>query len=138
MEQMCWRTEDWEDIPNIKRTYEELISFIAKNRENILRSNFENAIVTLSFVSAGYWYFALNIVQGKISLHCYWPILWGRSIQQGSQGLQGFQLNSTVKLENICGSPTPDGISSGSAKGLGGQKERDYGHPPDLFTLRTK
>ena len=80
MEQMCWRTEDWEDIPNIKRTYEELISFIAKNRENILRSNFENAIVTLSFVSAGYWYFALNIVQGKISLHCYWPILCGRSI----------------------------------------------------------
>ena len=62
MEQMCWRTEDWEDIPNIKRTYEELISFIAKNRENILRSNFENAIVTLSFVSAGYGYFALNIV----------------------------------------------------------------------------
>ena len=54
MEQMCWRTEDWEDIPNIKRTYEELISFIAKNRENILRSNFENAIVTLSFVSAGF------------------------------------------------------------------------------------
>ena len=62
MEQMCWRTEDWEDIPNIKRTYEELISFIAKNRENILRSKFENAIVTLSFVSAGYGYFALNIV----------------------------------------------------------------------------
>ena len=40
-----------------------------------------------------------------------------------------------MKLENICGSPTPDGISSGSAKGLGGQKERDYGHPPDLSTL---
>ena len=43
-----------------------------------------------------------------------------------------------MKLENICGSPTPDGISSGSAKGLGGQRERDYGHPPDLFTLKTK
>ena len=40
-----------------------------------------------------------------------------------------------MKLENICGSPTPDGISSGSAKGLGGQRERDYGHPPDLSTL---
>ena len=84
MEQMCWRTKDWEDISNIKRTYEELISFIAKNRENILRSNFENAIVTLSFVSAGHLYFALNIVLGKISLHCGGPILKVRSIQQGS------------------------------------------------------
>ena len=42
-----------------------------------------------------------------------------------------------MKLENICGSPISDGVSSGSAKGLGGQKERDDGPPPALSTLKT-
>ena len=48
------------------------------------------------------------------------------------------EIISTLKLENICGSPISYGVSSGSAKGLGGQKERDDGPPPALFTLRTE
>ena len=111
-------------MPNIKRTYEEMISFIAKKVENMLRSNFEDSIFTLSFVSSGVEYCSRK---DFITL-----------LLANSMGKINFSSFLHLMLENICGSPISYGVSSGSAKGLGGQKERDDGPPPALFTLRTE